>query len=55
MTGFHTRWARPEEPADDLERIANIPAPHGGEGICYIEPAGQFAAPRPYSGKQAEV
>jgi transcriptional regulator with XRE-family HTH domain len=22
MTGYHTRWARPEEPADDPERIA---------------------------------
>lgn len=22
MAGYHTRWARPEEPADDPERIA---------------------------------
>jgi len=22
MTGYHTSWARPEEPADDPERIA---------------------------------
>jgi transcriptional regulator with XRE-family HTH domain len=22
MTGYHTRWARPEEPADDPERLA---------------------------------
>jgi transcriptional regulator with XRE-family HTH domain len=22
MTGYHTRWVRPEEPADDPERIA---------------------------------
>jgi transcriptional regulator with XRE-family HTH domain len=22
VTGYHTRWARPEEPADDPERIA---------------------------------
>ena len=27
MAGYHTRWARPEDPADDLERIAIREAP----------------------------
>jgi transcriptional regulator with XRE-family HTH domain len=39
MTGYHTRWARPEEPADDPERIAIREALAFGKALYDIRTA----------------
>jgi transcriptional regulator with XRE-family HTH domain len=36
MTGYHTRWARPEEAVDDPERIAIREALAFGKALCDI-------------------
>ena len=33
MTGYHTRWVRPPEQADDLERIAIREALASGKAV----------------------
>jgi transcriptional regulator with XRE-family HTH domain len=39
MTGYHTRWARPEEPPDDPERIAIREALAFGKALYDIRTA----------------
>ena len=39
MTGYHTRWVHPEEPPEDLERIAIREAPAFGKAVYEIRTA----------------
>jgi transcriptional regulator with XRE-family HTH domain len=39
MAGYHTRWARPEEPADDPERIAIREALAFGKAVYDVRTA----------------
>ena len=39
MTGYHTRWARPEDAADDPERSASREALSFGKALCDIHTA----------------
>jgi len=39
MTGYHTRWARPQEPAHDPERIAFREALAFGKALYHIRTA----------------
>ena len=45
MTGYHTRWARPEEIADDPERIAIREALAFGEALYDVRTALGLSVP----------